>query len=73
MALFIATGAGPVENAASGALSAAAFIIIKDLLIQQLPNAPRRYVLCPVVDLCNHASGAISDLEYGYFQDRHDA
>ena len=35
----------------------------------QLPNAPRRYVLCPVVDLCNHSSGAVSDLAYEYFQD----
>ena len=35
----------------------------------QLPNAPRRYVLCPVVDLCNHSGDAVSDLAYEYFQD----
>jgi hypothetical protein len=67
VAIFLATGAGPVENALSGALAALAFIFIKDLLIQGLPNAPKRYVLCPLVDLCNHASGAVSDLAYEYF------
>ncbi len=66
--MFLATGAGPVENALSGAFSALAFIVIKDLLVQQLPNAPRRYVLCPVVDFCNHAGDAVSDLAYEYFQ-----
>ena len=65
VAVFLLTGAGPPENAASGALSALAFIVIKDLLVQQLPNAPRRYVLCPVVDLCNHSGNAVSDLAYG--------
>jgi hypothetical protein len=70
--VFLATGAGPIENALSGAFSAAAFIIIKDLLIQQLPNAPRRYVLCPLIDLCNHSGNAVSDLAYEYFQNRQD-
>jgi hypothetical protein len=35
VAVFLLTGAGPPENAASGALSALFFIVIKDLLVQQ--------------------------------------
>jgi len=67
-AVFVVTGAGPAENALSGALSALCFVVLKDLVTQALPSAPRRYVLCPVVDLCNHRSEAVSELAYEYFQ-----
>lgn len=67
--VYTVTGAGPVENAASAALSCAAFLVLKDLAVQRLENAPRRYTLVPLVDLANHASGTVSDLAYEYFQD----
>ena len=30
-------------------------------------NAPRRFVMCPLVDLVNHSGGVASDLAYEYF------
>lgn len=69
-AVFCLTGAGPLDKGLSGALSVVVFLVLKDFLIRQLPNAPKRYVMCPVVDFCNHSSGVASDLAYEYFLNR---
>lgn len=69
-AVYCVTGAGTVDKALSGALSVIVFLILKDFFIRQLPNAPKRYVMCPVVDFCNHSSGVASDLAYEYFLNR---
>jgi len=48
-------------------------LLLLRLLLQQLPTHPfslRRYTLAPVIDLCNHRSGAPSDVAYEYFGDR---
>lgn len=69
-AVYTVTGAGPLDKALSGALSVVAFLVLKDFFTRQLPNAPKRYVMCPVVDLCNHSGGVASDLAYEYFLNR---
>jgi hypothetical protein len=66
-AVYLLTGAGPLENALSGALAGLGFIFLKDLAIQALPNAPRRYIMVPLLDMCNHQPGVVSDLTYQYF------
>lgn len=68
--MFAVSGAGPLDKALSGALSVVAFLVLKDFFIRQLPNAPKRYVMCPVVDFCNHSSTVASDLAYEYFLNR---
>jgi histone-lysine N-methyltransferase SETD3 len=66
-AAYVLTGAGPLENGLSGLLAGGAFILLKDAATQALPNAPRRYIMAPVLDLCNHRPGVVSDLTYQYF------
>ena len=66
-AVYLLTGAGPVDNALSGALAGLGFVFLKDLAIQALPNAPRRYIMVPLLDMCNHQPGVVSDLTYQYF------
>ena len=66
-AVYLLTAAGPVDNALSGALAGLGFVFLKDLAIQALPNAPRRYIMVPLLDMCNHQPGVVSDLTYQYF------
>lgn len=56
----------PLEQALNGALAAAVFNLLYDIV---LSNKLKWFALCPVIDAINHSSGVTSSIEYEYFKD----
>ena len=66
---YAGLGIGPADAAANGVLAVLAFLLANDLLFARL-SREKRYVVCPVVDLCNHhSSQAGVEAAYEYFAD----
>ena len=68
--VWVVGGLGPADAAANGVLAVLAFILANDLIFGPRFSRARRYVVCPVVDFCNHhSSQAGVEVSYEYFAD----
>ncbi|CAK0785563.1 hypothetical protein CVIRNUC_008773 [Coccomyxa viridis] len=57
----------PLEQVLNGAIAAALFNLLYDLVLSQ---KVKWYAMCPVVDFLNHKSTVQSSVEYEYFKER---
>jgi hypothetical protein len=56
---YVGLGFGTIEQAANGAALVVCASILKDFVLPKLSKR-RRYVICPVLDMANHVSTAVS-------------
>ncbi|KAK9917592.1 hypothetical protein WJX75_006163 [Coccomyxa subellipsoidea] len=57
----------PLEQVLNGAIAAALFNLLYDVVLSQ---KVKWFAMCPVVDFLNHKSSVQSEVEYEYFADR---
>ncbi|BDA48434.1 probable actin-histidine N-methyltransferase [Coccomyxa sp. Obi] len=57
----------PLEQVLNGAIAAALFNLLYDVVLSQ---KVKWYAMCPIVDFLNHKSSVQSEVEYEYFADR---
>ena len=69
VAAYVGLGVGSWEQAANGAAMVACGSILRDFVVPKLLRA-RRYVICPLIDMANHAGvGATGTVSFEYFSD----
>lgn len=66
--LWPALDLGTLEQSISAVIVVALSILARDIIFSKVAQL-KRYVLCPVVDMFNHKSTALSDVSYNYFSD----
>ncbi|CAL5224402.1 g7084 [Coccomyxa viridis] len=64
--VFVTAAHVPLEQVLNGAIAAALFNLLYDLVLSQ---KVKWYAMCPVVDFMNHNSSIQSSVEYEYFKD----
>jgi hypothetical protein len=66
---YVGLNLGTLEQAANGAALVVCASILKDFVLPKLFKK-RRYVICPIIDMCNHkSSGQNGDVSFEFFGD----
>jgi len=68
---YVGLHLGPVENAANGAAVVVCANFLKDVVLPKVGNDVKRHIICPIVDMANHADKPNNkgNVELEYFTD----
>ena len=67
--IYVGLNLGTIEQAANGAGLVLCFSILKDFVLPKFFKT-KKYVICPVIDMCNHRSvGASAQVAFEFFSD----
>jgi len=65
VAVYVGFGLGTIEQAANGC----AFVLCGNILNTFVAPSKLRYVIAPIVDLCNHSNNPTCDVAFEFFSD----